>query len=230
MELTRELEGLKADYVAAYAEQHRRLVLGPQADESRQRLYKDRRLRALNALSAIDLLNKAELEGWKEALSALPTCREFHEGAIADTPTCPSCHLRPAQRQHIGQADQMLDQLDERLGDLLTRWRQALRANLDSETAQRSLQAMTPAERKPIERFLDQSDDDPSVPDGFVSAATQALRGIEALTLAVDGLLEALRMGGLPCTVEELRRRFANFVSQNMRGHDPGNTRLTLDQ
>jgi len=230
MALTRELERVKADYVAAYAEQHRRLVLGPQADERRQRLYKDRRLRALNALSAIDLLNKAELEGWREALLALPTCREFHEGAIADTPTCPSCHLRPAQRQRIGQADQILVHLDERLGDLLTRWRQALRANLDSETAQRSLQAMTPAERKPIERFLDQQDDDPAVPDGFVSAATQALRGIEALTLPVDGLLEALRMGGLPCTVEELRRRFANFVSQNMRGHDPRNTRLTLDQ
>ncbi len=56
------------------------------------------------------------------------------------------------------------------------------------------------------------------------------LRGIEALTLPVDGLLEALKAGGLPCTVEELQRRFISFVSQNMRGHDPRNTRLTLDR
>jgi len=228
--LTRELEALKADYVAAYGELHRQLVLGPQADDRRQRLYNDSRLAALNTLSAIDLLNRAELEGWKEALLRLPTCREFHEGVIADTPTCPSCHLRPAQHRHIGRADQMLDQLDNRLSDLLTRWRQALQANLTSETAQRSLEAMTPAERRPIEQFLDQRDDDPTIPAGFVAAATQALRGIEALTLPVDGLLEALKEGGLPCTVEELQRRFISFVSQNMRGHDPRNTRLTLDR
>ncbi len=228
--LARELETLKADYVTAYAELHRELVLGPKADDHRQRLYGDSRLAALNELSAIDLLSSLELEAWKQSLSALPTCREFHEGAIADTPTCPSCHLRPAQHRHVGQADQMLDQLDTRLDDLLTRWRQALQANLTSETARRSLEAMTPAERKPIEQFLKQGDDEPTIPEGFVAAATQALRGIEAVTLPVDNLLEALKEGGLPCTVEELRRRFDNFVSQNMRGHDLHNTRLTLDR
>jgi hypothetical protein len=228
--LMRELEALKAEYIAAYAELHRQLVLGPQADDRRQRLYNDPRLAALNTLSAIDLLSGTELEAWKQALSALPTCREFHERAIADTPTCPSCHLRPAQHHHVGQADRMLDQLDARLDDLLIRWRQALQANLTSETAQRSLQAMAPTERQPIERFLEQGDDDPDIPEGFVAAATQALRGIEAVALAVDDLLEALKEGGLPCTVDELQRRFAEFVRQNMRGHDPRNTRLTLDR
>jgi len=227
--LRRELETLKADYVTAYAELHRQLVLGPQADDRRQRLYNDPRLAALNELSAIDLLSSLELEAWKQTLSALLTCREFHEGAISDTPTCPSCHLRPAQHRH-GQAGQMLDQLDARLDDLLIRWRQALQANLTSETAQRSLEAMTPAERRPIEQFLDQPEDGSHIPEGFVDAATKALRGIEALTLPVDGLLEALKEGGLPCAVEELQRRFAHFVSQNMRGHDPRNTRLTLDR
>ena len=227
--LARELEALKADYIAAYAELHRGLVLGPQADDRRQRLYDDPRLAALNLLSAIDLLSSPELEVWKQALSALPTCREFHEGAIAATPTCPSCHLRPAQHHH-GQADHMLDQLDDRLDNLLTRWRQALQANLTSGTAQHSREAMALAERRPIEQFLDQDENDPHIPDGFVASAVQALRGIEALTLPVDDLLEALKAGGLPCAVEELQRRFAHFVSQNMRGHDAHNTRLTLDR
>jgi len=38
--LTRELEALKADYVATYAELHRQLVLGPRADDRRQRLLR----------------------------------------------------------------------------------------------------------------------------------------------------------------------------------------------
>jgi len=124
----------------------------------------------------------------------------------------------------------LLDQLDDRLGEVLTRWRQALRANLTSDAAQHSLEAMAPAERKPVERFLKQKDDDPQIPQGFVDAATKALHGIEAVTLPVDNLLEALKVGGLPCTVEELQRRFVEFVAQRMRGHDPRNTRLTLDR
>jgi len=42
--------------------------------------------------------------------------------------------------------------------------------------------------------------------------------------------LEVLKAGGLPCTLGELKRRFAEFVGEAMRGHDPRNTRLTLDQ
>ncbi|MGA9348557.1 MAG: hypothetical protein WBW48_07100 [Anaerolineae bacterium] len=46
----------------------------------------------------------------------------------------------------------------------------------------------------------------------------------------VDDLLEALKEGGLPCIVEELQWRFAEFVRRAMRGHDSRNTRLTLEQ
>lgn len=225
--LSRDLETLKADYVAAYAEQHRRLVLGPQADDRRQRLYGDARLAALNALATIELLGGGELEAWKHTMTGLPICREFHESAIDDTPTCPFCSLRPAQRRDV-RADQLLDQLERQLDDMLARWRQALRDALTSETAQRSLEAMTPDERAPIEQFLEQEDDEVQIPEGFVESAVQALRGIEALALPVDELLEALKEGGLPCTLEDLKRRFADFVGDQMRGHDLRNTRLTL--
>jgi hypothetical protein len=132
------------------------------------------------------------------------------------------------------QADPVLDHLDRRLTDLLIRWRQALRDALTSETARQSMEAMTPAERAPIERFLEQEDENleeaVEIPPGFVRSAVRALRGIEALPLSVDELLEALREGGLPCTVEELKGRFGGFVDGRMRGRDARNTRLTLDE
>jgi hypothetical protein len=120
--------------------------------------------------------------------------------------------------------------LEERLDDILIHWRQALRDALTSETARRSLEAMIPDERAPIEEFLAQEDDDPQIPAGFVEGAVQALRGIEALALLVEDLLEGLKEGGLPCTVEELKRRFNSFVGDQMRDHDARNTRLTLEQ
>ena len=228
---TRELDTLKADYVAAYAGLHRQLVLGPQADDRRLRLYDDPRLAALNALVEIDLLalNRAELDGWKQAIAALRPCRGFHEGLLTDSPTCPVCHLRPVQAGH-GDVGTMIEQLDERLDDMLLRWRQALRAALISDAAQKSLGAMTAAERTPIDVFLDQGDADPRIPPGLARAATQALHGIEALTLPVEALIAALKDGGLPCTRDELQARFKQFVQTQMRSHDESSTRLTLDR
>jgi hypothetical protein len=185
----------------------------------------------MHALSGIELLTRSgDFEFWKQQLTGLLSCREFHEGAITDSPTCPYCHLRPAQHRGAANSDALVRLLDDKLSNLLKIWRKALQTNLSSETAQQSLEVMSPAERKPIEEFLKQSNEAESVPANFVPAVIQALRGIQAVTIPVDSLLQALKTGGLPCTHEELRNRFKQFLDQQMRGHDAGNTRLTLHQ
>ena len=227
----RDLEALKADYVVAYAELHRQVVLGQDADRRRQGLYDDARLGALKQLVQVELLgpNQVELDGWIQAVTGLRACTEFHEGLLTDTPLC-TCGLRPAHVRREGAAAESLDYFDQRLSDMLLRWQQALRDGLTSETAQSSLAAMSLAERSPIDRFLAQADDDPYVPAGFVADAARALRGIQAMALPVGELIEALKTGGLPCTVADLQERFNRFVREAMRGYDARNTRLTLDE
>jgi len=227
----RELTKLKQDYIKIYSDLHRKSVLTASGDDLRQRLYRDARFESMRALSAIELLTRSgDFEFWKQQLTGLVSCREFHEGVLSDSPTCPYCHLRPAQLRTAVNSDALVNLLDDKLSDLLKNWRKALRDNLNSDTAQNSLEAMSPAERKPVEDFLQQGDDAETLPANFVQSATQALRGIQAVTLPVDALLQALKTGGLPCTREELQNRFKQFLDQQMRGHDAGNTRLTLDQ
>jgi len=227
-ELARQLERLKREYIAAYTELHRRTVLGPAADERRVRIYHSARLQAARQLTGLELLPSAELDRWNKAISALQPCPQFHEGLLEDSPVCPHCHLRPAQ-QDLGQdAEKLLGQLDEQLDALLLRWRQALRSALQSDTAQSSLTAMTGPERRPIEAFLAQSEGEAALPEGFVGVASQALRGIQALAIAPEALLEALKAGGLPCTVEDFQARFARFLQEVMRGHDVRNTRVVF--
>lgn len=231
--LTRELENLKKEYINAYAELHRQLTLGPKADANRKKLYGDPRLKTLEALTEIDLLGaggRPDLSAWKNNVSALLPCPDFHDGLLKDSPTCPSCHLRPANKNTGVSADETLKLMDEMLDKTLARWRQALRTNLGSETVKHSLDAMSPKERKGIDAFLAQADDEPTLPEGFVRAASQALHGIEALTIPVDDLLEALKTGGLPTTMDELNRRFDDYIQKIMRKHDPRNTRLNLDK
>jgi hypothetical protein len=227
----RELRNLKKEYIAVYNDLHCKTALTAGGDDLRQRLYHDARFESMRALSGIELLTRSgDFDFWKQQLTGLLSCREFHEGVIADSPTCPYCHLRPVQHQGAPNSDVLVRLLDNKLSDLLKNWRKALQTNLSSETALHSLEAMSPAERKPIEQFLKQSDDAESLPMNFVPAAVQALRGIQAVTIPVDTLLQALKTGGLPCTREELQNRFKQFLDLQMRGHDAGNTRLTLDQ
>jgi len=226
--LQQELETLKREYVVVYTEEHRRLTLNAQADDRRERLSRDPRLASVRTLSTVGLLDKAQLSGWQQALTALVTCRTFYEGLLEDEPTCPDCHLHPAQRSRSAPAEQILDDLDRRLDALLSGWRGALRNALDSDSARQSIAAMGHDEAQPIAEFLRQTDDDPVIPSGFTTVATAALQGIQTVTIWEGELMDALANGGLPCTKQEFERRFGEFLRLQLHGSDARTTRLML--
>lgn len=228
--LLKEMEILKKEYIKVYSEFHRDLILNAKDDDKRQKLYDDPRWKALQMLNQLELTSSSELDTWQTWATELISCREFHEGVILDNPTCPYCNLQPKAQKHISHAKERLAILDQMLDDMLIGWRQALIDALSSESAQQSLKAMTPTERKPVEEFLEQKTDDAKIPTGFVDASQKALRGIRSITLPVDELIKALKSGGVPSTPAEMQRRFNDFMKAHMKGHDPENTRLTLDQ
>ncbi len=228
--LMKEVDALKKEYIKVYSDFHRNLILGAKDDDRRRKLYDDPRLKALLTLNQVDLTSGSELDTWQTWATELISCREFHEGVIEDSPTCPYCNLQPKAQKHISDAKERLSTLDKMLDDMLKGWRKALIDALSSDSAQTSLEAMTPKERTPVEEFLKQKEDDPKIPNGFVDAAQKALRGISSVTLPVNELIKALKAGGVPSTLTEMQRRFNDFMKAHMKGHDPENTRLTLDQ
>ena len=228
--LMREVENLKKEYIKVYSEFHQNMRLGAKEDDKLQKLNQDSRLKSMQILKQLDLISGSQLDTWQCWATELISCREFHEGVIEDSPTCPYCNLQPKTQKHIKDAKERLIILDQMLDDMLKGWRQALMNALSSESAQKSLEAMTPKERKPIEDFMKQKVDNTNIPIGFVDAAQIALRGISSVVLPVDELIKALKVGGVPSTLDEMKRRFNDFIKKHMVGHDPENTRLTLDQ
>lgn len=225
----RQLDALKADYVALYTELHNYFVLGPGQDDRRARLLRDDRVGQLQTLAQIDILNRTELDGWRDAITRIKTCREYHTGLLADAAICPRCGFRP-QSAGSQPAVQVLDLLDEGLDTILAQWHGGLRASLISDTAQASMASMTPQERQPLDAYLALADPaDAPLPTGLVPSAQKALHGLHTVPLAADQLLAALKEGGLPCTVEELVQRLGGFLKEQMRGHDRNNTRLTIE-
>ncbi len=78
---TSQLSALRERYVRAYAEEHRRLVLGPRADERRQRITRGEALGLVRALDQLRILPSHDLRAWQRDLQALKACPEFHEGS-----------------------------------------------------------------------------------------------------------------------------------------------------
>jgi hypothetical protein len=221
------LDELKQRYIAGYAAHHRRLRLGPNADNRREAIYRSETLKTILQLDKLRLLPSGDLRAWQERISALTPCPEFHEGLLANEPICPRCNLNPAVERAGLDAHEALSAMEGQLDDLLTQWQRAVVSALDSDIAKGSLAAMTAEERGAVDAFLAHPEA-PTLPRGFVEAANKALQGIASLPLSEEALIAALREGGLPCTVEDFRGRFARFLLEAMRGHDEANTRLTL--
>ena len=225
------LEELRRRYIQIYSSLHNQYVLGPKDDERRARLLRDPQVDQLKALSAVDILSAQELRRWSDAVITLQACRDFHDGLLDASPTCPRCHFRPSQVSGQGTAATRLDALEDQLQNLLTGWHAALRENLQSESARQSIGSMTSTERSVIETYLaTERPADSSLPPGLVEAVNQALRGLQTVTLYAPDLLSALQKGGMPCTVEQLVERFNAYIRSSMSGHDARNTRLTIDQ
>ena len=221
----RTLETLKKEYIQFYTGQHQSFVLGPAGDEQRQRLTASPLHAQARTLGRIDILQQGELTAWEQTITSIPTCRDFHEGLLGDTPVCPRCNFRPVQA--LGQpAAARLALLDERLDSLVQQWHSGVRDALQSESALASLAAMTTAERAPIDAYLALADPQAAtLPDALVDSVNKALRGSQTLALDGGALVDALKQGGLPCTVDDLEARFKRHMQQLMRGHDRGNTR-----
>jgi hypothetical protein len=229
--LKKTLENLKREYIKAYADLHTRLVLGPADDKRRSQLYQDPRYRALKELTRITLLaeNGDLLKEWERSISGIPACTDFHEGLLEDSPICPTCRFNPQKHPVQVSASVRLQNLTERLATLLDQWQCALRDALQSPHVQNSLNAMTAAERQPLEAFLQTTGETLTLPAGFVDAANKALRGVKAVRLSTADLLTALESGGLPCTVDEFKARFNRFLERALHGQDENTTRITLD-
>jgi hypothetical protein len=226
----RRLDNLRQEYVQAYTELHTRYVLGPSDDDRRARMLRGPKVEQLKALASVDILSRQELDRLAKLVSDIPTCRNFHADLLVDRPTCPQCNFRPP-RTAGPTAAVALDALAGRLDTLLNQWHAALRQNLQSETARSSLAAMTATERQPIDTYLTSAAPaDAVLPQGLVKAANQALRGLKTLPVSAERLVEALLVGGMPCTADELEQRLQSFLRRAMSGHDRGNTRLTIEQ
>lgn len=228
--VTGELAKVRAKYVDAYAELHKRARLGPADDERKGKLTRDPRLKQLQLLSQnVPMMPVEELREIQDnQLGRLRTCMGFTTDKLQASPVCPDCQYRPSEEGTAGDATQTLDHVDRQLDVMLDGWSQKLVDNLHDPTVE--LDLITDAGgRQKVEEFRDTGALPDELTPAFLKALNEALSGLERVAVTRTQIYASLTEGGLPCTVDELRGRFDVFVTGLAKGRDAAKVRIVIE-
>jgi len=227
--LSGALENLKSGYIQVYLNLHRSARLNAAEDDRKKRLMGDPRHKQLTGLAAIDFLPVADLKEWESSLADLSPCYAIGASDLKERPLCPNCGYRPVEEPADRPAQAILDEQEDRLGQLYTGWANALLTNLRQEATQANVALMTPGQQELIQAFLDAGALPEKVGYDFVQTVREALTGLERVAVPPEDILLALTEGGMPCTVQELLSRFRSFVEKRTEGRDPNKVRIVVE-
>ena len=227
--INRALQKAKDDYKTTYLNLHKKARLGINEDEKKKDLLKDHRLDQLKKLAAgISLLPHASLTELQTRLAKLTPCFTLVKDDLDASPICPHCNFRPQEETLGASGLAVLQQIDGQLDTTLENWRKTLVDNLSDPTAKKSISLLPTAQKVAVEGFLKTKQLPEKIEADLVQGIQTALSGLIAMNVIPADLLDSLSAGGAPCTVEQLRTRFEEFLQKITRGREAAKVRLII--
>jgi len=228
--VTKALSRARQDYVKRYMELHQRSRLGVSDDAKKAKLLSDPRLTNLGRLASVSLLPHANLTTLQTRIAGLRSCLALVNTDLNAIPVCPHCSFRPAQEDTVGNAAVVLSQMDEAVDRLAEEWTRSLLENLADPTAQQSIGLLTGKQKKAVQGFIGEGALPATVSNELAQGIQNALSGLEPVAVTPDALVEALADVGAPCTVDQFRTRFDEFVQELTKGKDPSKLRIVVQR
>ena len=229
--LAKKLSELKTSYQDAYLGLHKRAHLGARDDEKKATLSNDPRIQQLQKLDAVEIMPHQQLKSFQDQLFGLKTCYALSRKDLDQSPVCPHSQFRPIETPPgIQTASEVLAGLDDQLDDLLNDWTQTILGNLEDPTVKANIELISDlAGKSELVSFMEgQKLPEPISPD-FVKALQDALTGLEKVAVTDQDLRAALIHGGIPCTVDELKERFDNYLAGLTKGKNTSKIRVVVE-
>jgi succinate dehydrogenase flavin-adding protein (antitoxin of CptAB toxin-antitoxin module) len=229
-DLITELTRLKREYVSEYMALHKNARLGVQEDELKKKLMKDPRLAQLNSLAGIEILPKRQLAELQNMFSTnLIPCFTLTEQDLETTPICRYCRFRPLESISDQSVNQLIYQLEDQLETIYQDWILTLCNNLEDPMVKKNLKLLNADDQELIQEFNETKTLPDELSTAFIRALQDVFSGLVKVTISLEELKKILMEKGSPCTVEELQKRFDEYVTSLKKGKDAKKIRVVVE-
>lgn len=223
-----QLADLKKEYIRIYSGLFAKARLTLNEDKRKAELIKDSRIGQLQALTTIEILPSNQLNEFRNALASLKAASSLSEKDLQIDPIPSNSDFQPNHENLSVPASQKLEQLESKLEQLVTDWTQALLDNLEDPVTHDSLNLLVADERALVDEFIANKALPQSIEQGFVKALRQVLQGLVPVELTAEQVQSALFGQGSAATVEQLKARLDQFLTEQCRGQDITKVRIVL--
>ena len=208
---------------------HTRARLGVNEDKRKALLLNDERLKALQKLSTIDLMPRQQLSDFQNRLAGLKSCFALTEQDLGASPYCHHCGFKPNAESIAAQASLMLGNMDDELDRLISEWTQTLLTNLEDPTTKSNLSLLKQDSRRLVDGFVNERKLPDKIGVDLIQALKEALSGLTKVSVKMTDLRSALLFGGSPATLNEVKKRFDEYLEDLTKGKEPGKIRIVLE-
>lgn len=223
-----QLAELKNEYIRIYSGLFAKARLTVNEDKRKRDLLNDARIEQLQALSTIDILPGNQLNDFRNTLASLKAASSLSEKDLRADPIPSNSDFRPNHEDISVSASQKLERLENKLDYLVKDWTQTLLDNLEDPVTHDSLNLLAADERSLVDEFIGSQALPQPVENGFVKALRQVLQGLVPIELTAYQVEQALFGQGSAATVEQLKTRLDQFLSERCRGQDITKVRIVL--
>ena len=223
-----QLAELKNEYIRIYSGLFAKARLTVNEDKHKAQLLNDKRIDQLQALSTVDILPSNQLNDFRNTLASLKAANAISEKDLQIDPVPSHSGFQPNHENLSVSASQKLEDLENKLDQLIQDWTQALLDNLEDPVTHDSLNLLAADERGLVDEFIANKKLPQPVEDGFVKALRQVLQGLVPVELSGEQLEQALFGQGSAATVEQLKSRLDQFLTEQCRGQDVSKVRVVL--
>nr|MBA3921240.1 ATP-binding protein [Nostocaceae cyanobacterium] len=224
-----KLTQLKQRYIQGYMTLHTNARLGVMESDRKTKLTQDPQAQSLQKLATIDLMPASQLRDWQNSLASLKTCAKLTEQDLQVTAICPHCQFKPTSEVINAPASTLLEEMETQLEQLLLDWTQTLLANLEDPTTQENLNLLKAAQRRLVDEFLASQILPKPLTNEFISAVREVLSGLAKVVVKSQDLQKVLLAGGSPCTVQEMKKRFDDYLGELAKGKDLSKVRIVVE-
>ena len=223
------LSNLQDAYIQRYLALHAAARLDATQDSQKKRLTSDPHWTQLRALSALDFLQRSDLQKLEDRLGVLRSCPTLTANDLRSHATCPACGYIPRTADKEDSASKQLQNITTDFDGLYQQWMNALLTNLKSDSSKQNIEMLRQQEREQVSAFVKTGQLPEKITDRFVNALRDTLQGLEIISMDGTDLLLALTKPGMPCTPEELDARYRSFVAKYLEGKDPAKARIRVE-